>query len=43
MPSASAVVSSSDVKLEMMMKKVEKMMDMMTVDNSPLNREKNEP
>ena len=42
-PSASAVASSNDVKFEMMLKTMEKLMDRMTVDNGPLNREQNEP
>ena len=42
-PSASAVVSSNDVKFEMMLKTMEKLMDRVTVGNRPLNREQNEP
>ena len=42
-PSASASSSSNDVKFEMMLKIMEKLMDMITVDNRPLNKEKNEP
>ena len=40
---ASVVVSSNDVKFEMMLKTMEKLMDRMTMDNIPLNREHNEP
>ena len=42
-PSASVVASSNDVKFAMMLKTMEKMMDRLTVDNRPLNREHNEP
>ena len=37
------VASSNDVKFEMMMKKMEKLMDRLTVYNSILNRGKNKP
>ena len=43
MPSAFAGVSSNDVKFEMMMETMEKLMDRLTVDNRPLNKEQNEP
>ena len=42
-PSASAVVSSNDVKFEMILKTMEKLMDRLTVDNGPLNIKHNEP
>ena len=42
-PSTSATASSSDIKFEMILKEMEKMMDKLTVDNRPLNREQNEP
>ena len=42
-PFASAGASSNDVKFEMMLKTMEKLMDRMTVDNRPLNKEHNEP
>ena len=37
-PSTSAVVSSNDVKFEMILKTMEKLMDRLTIDNGPLNR-----
>ena len=43
MPFAYVVASSNDVKFEMMMKIMEKLMDRLTVDNRPLNKEHNEP
>ena len=43
MPYASTAVSSNDVKSEMMLKTMEKLMERLTVDNRPLNREQNEP
>ena len=42
-PSASAATSSNDVKFEMMLETMEKMIYRLTVDNIPLNREHNEP
>ena len=42
-PSASAASSPNDVKFEMMMKTMERMMDRITVNNKPLNKEHNEP
>ena len=41
--STSVIASSNDVKFEMVMKKMEKLMDRMTMDNRPVNREQNEP
>ena len=37
------VASSSYIKFEMILKEMEKMMDKLTVDNKPPNRELNEP
>ena len=42
-PSAFVVASSNDVKSEMMLKTLEKLMDKLTVEKRPLNREHNEP
>ena len=42
-PSTSIASSSNDAKFEMMMKKVETLMDRMVVDNRTLKREHNEP
>ena len=42
-PSTYVVSSSSDIRFEMILKAMEKMMDKLTVDNRPLNREQNEP
>ena len=42
-PSASVAASSNDLKFEMMLKTMEKLMDRMIVDNIPLNIEDNEP
>ena len=42
-PYASVTASSNDVKFEIMLKILEKLMDMMTMDNRPLNIEQNEP
>ena len=41
-PSASVVASSNDVKFEMMLKTMDKLMDKMTIENKPLKREKKE-
>ena len=43
MPFAYVVASSNDVKFEMMMKTMEKLMDRMTMDNGLANKEQNEP
>ena len=40
---STSVASSNDLKFEMMMKTMEKLMDRMNVDSRPLNREQNEP
>ena len=42
-PSTYALVSCNDVKFEMMLKTMEKLMDRVTIDNRPLNKEQNEP
>ena len=42
-PSTSAAASSSDIKFEMILKEMEKMLDKLTIDNKLLNREQNEP
>ena len=42
-PSTSAASSPNDVKLKIMIKTMEILMDMMIVDNRKLNREHNEP
>ena len=42
-PSTSIDASSNDIKFEMILKAMEKMMDKMKVDCRPLNREQNEP
>ena len=39
----SSTSSSSDVKFEMMLKTMEKLMDWLTVEAKPVNREENEP
>ena len=39
----SAAASSNDVKFEMMLKTMGKLMDKMNLDNIPFNREQNEP
>ena len=41
-PSTCTASSPNDAKFEMMMKTMERLMDMLTVDNIPLNREHNE-
>ena len=41
--STSATSSSSDIKFEMILKEMEKIMDKLTIDNIPLNKEHNEP
>ena len=43
MPSTYAASSPNDVKFEMMMKTMERLMDSITVDNIPLNIEHDEP
>ena len=43
MPSTSSASSSNDVKFEMMLKTMEKLMDRMTMDTRLVNREQNEP
>ena len=42
-PSTSSVSSSIDIKFEMMLKTMEKLMDRLTMDNRLVNREQNEP
>ena len=42
-PSTSTASSPNDVKFEIMMKAMEILLDRVTVDNIPLNREQNEP
>ena len=42
-PSTSIAASSSDIKFEMMMKTMEKLMDELTVESKPLNKEPNDP
>ena len=39
----SSTSSSSDIKFEMMLKTMEKLMDQLTVEAKPVNREQNEP
>ena len=39
----SSTSSSSDVKIEMMLKTMEKLMDRLTVEAKPINQEQNEP
>ena len=41
--STSSASSSSDIKFEMMLKTMEKLMDRLTVEAKPVNREQNEP
>ena len=43
MPSTSSASSSNDIKFEMMLKTMEKLMDKMTMDTRLVNREQNEP
>ena len=43
MPSTSTTSSPNDVKFEMMLKTMEKLMNRLNMDNRPLNIEKNEP
>ena len=43
MPSTSSASSSNDIKFEMMLKKMEKLMDRLNMDTSTVNREYNEP
>ena len=38
-----STASSNDLKFEMMMKTMEKLMDRLTIENKALNKEKNEP
>ena len=40
---STSVASANDLKFEMMLKTMEKLMDRITVDNRPFNREQNEP
>ena len=42
-PSTSVTTSSSDIKFEMILKAMDKMMNKITIDNMTLNREQNEP
>ena len=42
-PSTSVATSSNDIKFEMILKEMEKILDKLTTDNRPLNREKAEP
>ena len=42
MPSTSSTSSSNDVKFEMMLKTMEKLMDRLAVDNRPFNIEQHE-
>ena len=39
MSSASAASSSNDIKIEMMLKTMEKLMDRLNMDSRPVNRE----
>ena len=41
--SSTSNASANDVKFEMMLKTIEKLMDKLVVDNGSLNREQNEP
>ena len=43
MPSTSIASSSSDIKFEMMLKTMKTLMDRLTMDARPMNREHNEP
>ena len=43
MPSTSSASSSNDIKFEMMLKTMEKLMDKLTMDTRLVNREQNEP
>ena len=40
---STSIASANDVKFEMMLKKIEKLMDKLAVDNRLMNREQNEP
>ena len=40
---STSIASANDVKFEMMLKTIEKIMDKLAIDNELLNRGKNEP